>query len=86
MTDISRHPLLQQAFEVCQAIEACGASVELTDAVTKASALLAALDKFIPIGIGKYPTGEIQITCDARSKQIGEWPNRWVDKLPVGGK
>lgn len=48
MTDISRHPLLQQAIEVCWAIEECGASVELTNAVTKASALLIALDKFIP--------------------------------------
>lgn len=48
MTDISRHPLLRQAYDVCIAIEACGASVELTSAVTKASALLAALDKFIP--------------------------------------
>lgn len=49
MTDISRHPLLQQAYDVCLAIEECGASVELTNAVTKASALLATLDKFIPV-------------------------------------
>lgn len=49
MTQIDRHPLLEQAYEVCLAIEECGASVELTNAVTKASALLAALDKFIPV-------------------------------------
>lgn len=48
MTNISRHPLLQQAYDVCQAIEQCGASVELTNAVSKASNLLANLDKFIP--------------------------------------
>lgn len=86
MTDISRHPLLQQAIEVCWAIEKCGASVELTNAVTKASALLAALDKFIPIEMSKSTEGEIQITCDTRGMQIGEWPNRWADRLPVGGK
>jgi hypothetical protein len=45
MTDISRHPLLKQAFEVCQAIEQCGASMQLTHAVGKASALLGAIDK-----------------------------------------
>ncbi|WP_223535681.1 DUF2829 domain-containing protein [Pseudomonas sp. GL-B-16] len=48
MTNITRNPLLQQAYEVCQAIEQCGASVELTNAVTKASALLGGLDKLIP--------------------------------------
>lgn len=40
MVDISRHPILEQAVEVCYAIEKCGASVELTNAVTKASALV----------------------------------------------
>ncbi|MCM6993461.1 DUF2829 domain-containing protein [Enterobacter roggenkampii] len=45
MTDISKHPLLKQAYEVCQAIELCGASTELTSAVTKASALLRAIDE-----------------------------------------
>lgn len=45
MTDISKHPLLKQAYEVCQAIELCGASTELTNAVTKASALLHAIDE-----------------------------------------
>lgn len=49
MTQIDRHPLIKQAYDVCIAIEECGASVELTNAVTKASALLMALDKFIPI-------------------------------------
>lgn len=48
MTDISRHPLLQKAYDVCQAIEMCGASVQLTNAVTKASELLCDLDAFIP--------------------------------------
>ena len=42
--DISKHPLLKQAYEVCQAIERCGASVELSAAVTKASDLMFAID------------------------------------------
>lgn len=48
MTQIDRHPLIEQAYNVCLAIEECGASVELTNAVTKASALMLALDKLIP--------------------------------------
>ncbi|MFJ3487741.1 hypothetical protein ACIPL1_30590 [Pseudomonas sp. NPDC090202] len=47
MTDISRHPLLQQAYDVCQAIEQCGASVQLTHAVCKASDLLRAIDEHL---------------------------------------
>lgn len=49
MTQIDRHPLIEQAYNVCLAIEECGASVELTNAVTKASALMLDLDKFIPV-------------------------------------
>jgi hypothetical protein len=45
--DIDRHPLIRQAYEVCLAIEACGASPELTAAVTKASKLMDAIDKHI---------------------------------------
>lgn len=52
MTDISKHPLLQQAYDVIQSIEACNASVDLTNAVTKASALLVALDKFLSTPAG----------------------------------
>lgn len=48
MTQINRHPLLNQAYSVCLAIEKCGASPELTDAVTQASDLLRDLDKYIP--------------------------------------
>lgn len=49
MTQIDRHPLINKAYDVCIAIEMCGASVELTSAVTKASALMLDLDKFIPV-------------------------------------
>lgn len=47
MVDISRHPILEQAVEVCYAIEKCGASVELTNAVTKASALVQSINALL---------------------------------------
>ncbi|MCF7541829.1 hypothetical protein [Pseudomonas petrae] len=47
MTDISRHPLLKQAFAVVQAIENCGASPHLTDAVGQAMDLLHAIDAYV---------------------------------------
>ena len=43
--DIGKHPLLKQCYELCLAIECCGASLELTDAVTKASALMVEIEK-----------------------------------------
>jgi hypothetical protein len=43
--DIGKHPLLKQCYELCLAIEVCGASPELTDAVTKASALMLEIEK-----------------------------------------
>lgn len=47
MADIERHPIIKQAVEVCYAIEKCGASPELTDAVTLASALVQSIDKLL---------------------------------------
>lgn len=51
MTQIDRHPLIEQAANVCWAIEECGASPQLTNAVTKASDLLRALDGYIKTDI-----------------------------------
>ena len=50
MTDISRHPILRDCYEVCLAIERCGASEELTEATIKASALMAALETIVDRG------------------------------------
>ena len=47
--DLSSHPILQQAFDVIQAIEKCGASVELTNAVTKAGELMTAINEILTI-------------------------------------
>lgn len=60
MVDISRHAILKQATEVCYAIEKCGASPELTDAVTLASALVKSIDGLLDahgIAIKKDPSG-----------------------------
>ena len=47
MVDISKHPILRQIYELCLAIEACGASTELTNAVALASALNAPAEALI---------------------------------------
>ena len=47
MSDISKHQLIKRAYEVCVAIEECGASEKLTDAAVKASALEADIDVFV---------------------------------------
>jgi len=47
MTDISKHPILQECYELCVAIEECGASEKLTEASMKASALLESVDSLI---------------------------------------
>lgn len=52
----TRIPILDQIYDVCQAIEKCGASPELTDAVTKAGALRDPISKLVnqalKLGIG----------------------------------
>lgn len=53
----TRIPILDQIYDVCQAIEKCGASPELTDAVTKAGALRDPISKLVDqalkLGIGE---------------------------------
>lgn len=70
VTNITRHPLLQQAYDVCQAIEQCGASVPLTNAVTKASSLLADLDKFIPHPQEAIPVNDQAIEQEIQAKGL----------------
>ena len=47
MTQLYKHPLLRQCYDVMQQIEVCGASVELTKAVTMAGDLLHAIDAHV---------------------------------------
>ncbi len=53
----TRIPILDQIYDVCQAIEKCGASPELTDAVTKAGELRGPISKLVDqalkLGIGE---------------------------------
>lgn len=58
MVDISRHPILKQSVEVCYAIEKCGASPELTDAVTLASALVRSIDELLDSQAAATPKTE----------------------------
>lgn len=45
--DISKHPVLRQIYELCLAIEECGASPELTNAVTKCSAVMLEVERLV---------------------------------------
>lgn len=47
MTDISKHPLLKECYDLCLAIEKCGASPELTDASMKASNLMRGIEALV---------------------------------------
>lgn len=47
MADISKHPLLKECYELCLAIEKCGASPELTDASMKASNLMRSIEALV---------------------------------------
>ena len=47
MPNINKHPITQKIYELCLAIEACGASPELTHAVCLTNDLHAPVDKLI---------------------------------------
>lgn len=69
----TRIPILDQIRELCWAIEKCGASPELTDAVTKASALFKPItglvEQALAIGIG---AGIVSASCSQPTGQSGE--------------
>lgn len=48
MVDIKKHPLIEEAYNVCHAIEECGASDKLTAAVIKASDLMQHIADYFP--------------------------------------
>lgn len=47
MVYLSRHPILWQSYNLTMAIEECGASVALTNAVTKSGDLMHSVDKLV---------------------------------------
>lgn len=49
MTDISKHPILRAIYDTMQAIEVCGASPELTRAVTLAGDVLRQADELVAL-------------------------------------
>lgn len=86
--DLSSHPILQQAFDVIQAIEKCGASVELTNAVTKAGELMTAINELIAIRElkgDKVPVAEIRlIPSNTGRKPCIYWFGKQDMYFPVG--
>lgn len=54
--DVSKHPLLTQCYDLCLAIEECGASPKLTAAVQKASDLMRDIEKLTDAIAGLTPT------------------------------
>ncbi|MFJ5297484.1 hypothetical protein ACIQAL_13275 [Pseudomonas sp. NPDC088368] len=80
MTDISRHPLLKQAYDVCQAIEQCGASVQLTHAVCKAGDLLRAIDEHLH---PRQTADEIEYFSQAHVHTVGD--GRGLRRILVDG-
>ena len=57
---LDKHPILMQGHELMQAIEECGASVELTAAVIKAGELLEEVDKLVDILLtSKFKIGDL---------------------------
>ncbi|CCS30235.1 hypothetical protein [Salmonella enterica] len=85
--DVSKHPLIKQAYDVCQAIEKCGASPELTDAVTKACALMQgianAMDSEPVAFIAHYESGLRVGICDADDTVKMEWLRRELNVKPL---
>lgn len=83
MTDISRHPILKQAYDVCQAIEQCGASPEITIAVIKASNLLTTLGQIydterLPqaaVPMTEYGLRDLQTVIHQQNVDMGWWDN-----------
>lgn len=64
----TRIPILEQITELCWAIEKCGASLELTDAVTKASALRKPISDLVQqaIALG-LDTGRMSVSTSEAS-------------------
>ena len=62
MTQIGKYPLVDKAYNVCLAIEECGASEKLTEAVTLASELMRDLESFC----------EKQADLESRNRALGK--------------
>lgn len=86
MVDINKHPLIRQAYELCHAIEACGASPKSTSAAIKASSLMSAIEKEFaddPLDLGfevKREAGDVLI----RDSDDIEWTSgvAWARSAP----
>lgn len=76
---IDKHHLLTQAYEVCLAIEGCGASHQLTEASTKACALMDAINAHLD---GQKPCARVE-------RHTGQFKDMaimvWLGEQPAEG-
>ena len=61
MPDLSKHPILRQISDLIQAIEVCGASPALTDAVIKACALYEPAEALVDAKIATLEAREVVV-------------------------
>lgn len=69
MVDITKHPLITEAYNLCIKIDNLGASPELTDCVTTASQLLQKLDALLPVQ-AKAETSEQVLEQEIQAKGL----------------
>ena len=94
MTNLAKHPLLMDCYNVCQAIEACGASPELTNAVSKASDLMRGIEALVdrhrtpPDGcvLQAVDTGDgwcLEVANPATEECVAllAWPESWPETV-----
>lgn len=62
--DISKHRLLKQCYDLCLAIEECGASQEVTDALTMAGHLMTGINEYV------FHAEEMPLRCRAENGTI----------------
>lgn len=85
----TRIPILDQIYELCLAIEKCGASPELTDAVTKAGALRKPISELVEqavalgIGEGIVSVSYSKPSCDIQSCSGESSDEAMEEKLKV---
>lgn len=79
MIDVSSHPLMLACYNLCLAIERCGASPELTDAVTQAGDLLRDLQQLVApeeqLTLERYLREALERGAIDHSLRAHQWPD-----------
>jgi len=83
MTDLSKHPVLKEAYDLIQAIEELGTGEKFTAAVIKASALMHSIDEVVKVNLDNKDRWrpEVKAFADAMEAKLkandhkGGWNN-----------